>query len=621
MKIYIEPNKNTKGILLFFITLSISVFCLNHVAYTFEEVKFVRELRTELKEPIDTAVSQTGDVYVLDKKLCKVFVFDPEGKIKFSFGKEGSQLGELDEPQSLALSLNGEIVVSDTGNSRVQVYGPSGHFAYEIGNLGTGPGEFKSPNSVAVDQSGNIYVADIAYRTISKFSPNGCFLKAWSVKHEPTDIVFDAEQNMYVLFAEGGKVVKYPSHSGKIQEITLSDDTRNYISSAASLAVDMRGDIYLMELGNHSVIKIGQNESFLLEFGSKGVGKGQFDKPAGITADSQGNIYIADSRNKRVQVLNISGSQKEGLKPAGYILPVIDYEKSIYTGDTVVDINYVPNQGLYVLRDHNAQILLKGENSKRIGKSDKNGVKLRNPMALYASDDGKILVADTGNHRLLFLNQDGTYIYHFGRKGDDRSEFNALQGVAADKQGYIYVADTNNNRIQVFNGDGIFLKSFGKKSEQIDEHGAAQGTFLKPKDLVFNSKEHLYVLDYKNKRIQIFEKNGKYLKEIGDMHDGMRFIEPIDIDIDEKDYLYVADRGSHSIKIFDPQGKFVIQFGSSGKGPSYFPQISAIASSNNKIYVSDYSLNSIKVFGFKPKTENKEEFNYLTRVSYHTHFQ
>jgi DNA-binding beta-propeller fold protein YncE len=601
MKIAVKQNKSTRGIISCFVTLFILAFCLNRIGYAFQEVKYVRELKTELKEPIDTAVSQTGDVYVLDKKLCKVFVFDPDGKIKLSFGKEGTQLGQLDKPQSLALSLKEEIIISDTGNSRVQVYKPNGHFAYEIGNLGTGLGEFKSPNSVAIDQSGNIYVADIAYRRISKFSPNGCFLKVWSVKQEPTDILFDVEQNMYVLFAEDGKIVKYPSHSGKIKEITLNDETHNYISNTVSLAVDMRGDIYLMELGNHSIVKIDQDKNVLLKFGSKGAGKGQFDKPTGITADSQGNIYIADSRNKRVQVLNISGSRKAHLESVGYMPPVIDYEKAIYSGDTVVDLNYVPDQGLYVLRDYNAQILLKGESNKRIGNSDENGVELKNPMALYASKNGRILVADTGNHRLSFLNHDGTHLYHFGRKGNNSSEFNTLQGVVADKRGYIYVSDTNNNRIQVFNSDGIYLNSFGKKSEQVDEKGVEPGTFLKPKDLVFNSKEQLYVLDYNNKRIQVFEKNGTYLKEIGGMHDEIQFVEPIDIDIDEKDYLYVADRGSHSVKIFDPQGKFVIQFGSSGKGPSYFPQLSAIASSNYKIYVSDYLLDSIKVFSFKPQ--------------------
>ncbi|MFQ5963857.1 MAG: NHL repeat-containing protein [Candidatus Scalinduaceae bacterium] len=615
MKTSTKPNKGIISILLGFVTLSTFSFCFNHIGYAFEEVKFVRELKSELKEPIDAAVSQTGDVYVLDKKSCKVFVFDTEGNIKLSFGKKGSLLGQLDKPQSLALSLKGEIIVSDTGNSRVQVYGPGGHFFYEIGNLGTEPGEFESPTGVAVDHSGNIYVADIASKKISKFSPNGCFLRVWSVEHRPTDIVFDVEQNMYVLFTEAGKVVKYPHHNGKIKEISLNDKTHNFISNAASLAVDMRGDIYLMELGNHSIIKIDQDKNVLLEFGSKGDGKGQFDKPTGITADSQGNIYVADSKNKRVQVLNISGSQKDGLKPVGYTKPVIDYEKAIYSGDTVVDLNYVPNQGLYALRDYEGQILLKGKNSELLGKSVKNGSELKKPMAIYVSEDGRILVADSGNHRLSFLNPDGSPFYHFGRKGNDRSEFDAIQGVVADKQGYIYVSDTNNNRIQVFNADGIYLRSFGKKSEKVDEHGAEPGTFLNPKDLVFNSKEHLYVLDYRNKRIQVFEKNGKYLKEIGGMHGVTQFIEPVDIDIDEKDFLYVADRGNHSVKIFDPQGKFVIQFGSSGKGPSYFPQLTAIASSNDKIYVSDYVLNSIRVFSFKPQTESKEESNYLTKKS------
>ena len=143
------------------------------------------------------------------------------------------------------------------------------------------------------------------------------------------------------------------------------------------------------------------------------------------------------------------------------------------------------------------------------------------------------------------------------------------------------------------------MSSFGKKSV-VSNKRAAPGTFLKPKDLVFSTTGELYVLDYGNKRIQVFDEQGQYLREIGGSIDDVRFVNPIDIAMDEKDYLYVADRGRHAVIILDQKGKEVLSFGSNGKGPSYFPRLTSIDSSSGKIYVSDYFIDEVRVYNFLP---------------------
>lgn len=608
--------KKTSFLLKFMIlsvtSITLPFLTLSAPAQSMEEVEFVKLINGNLQQPVDAVVSSIGDIVVLDRKLGEIFVLNSENIVKTHIAEHGSLPGQLHKPQSLAISRKGEIIVADTGNSRVEVFEPNGDFSYEIGGFGMNDGQFKKPVSVAVDQLGYIFVADQGKDTISKFSPNGVFLESFDVQGSPQDITFDLKQNMYVLFPKEGKISIFSNSDGIQKDIVIKDDDKNYISYASSIAVDVRGDIYFIELANHSIMKIDQDGNILFTFGSKGIGKGQFEQPSGIFADSSGQILVADTDNKRVQVLEIKGSSKAELKPTVYQLPLIDFDSSITSKKEIVDLS-ISSQGLYALQDNQGQVLLMDPIGDNLRPLENQNNELNKPEAFHVFKDGSMLLTDTGNHRLTFLNPNGTVEYQFGTKGNHRSEFYGLQGVTVDREGYIYVADTKNNRIQVFNNDGIYLRSFG--SEQ--SSGNDLSSLSNPKDLVFNSNEDLFVLDYKNKRIQVFAKDGTYLRTIGgNLDKKVSFDDIIDIDIDEYDYLYVADRGDHSVKILDTNGKLVKKFGSIGKGPSFFPELSSIASSQGKIYVSNYALDKITVFDFKPDVMLKgNELLYLTRIS------
>jgi len=611
-----KVKKQHKYIIFTYVFLSFLVLSFSAgVVDASEEIKFIAELNANFKEPIDVDVSEQGDVYVLDKKLSEVTVFDKKGEVKLVFGELGSEVGQMNVPESLALSLKEEIVIADTGNCRVLVFKPNGHYSYQIGSYGSNPGEFRKPTYAAVNPSGYIYVADSFNKTLSKFTPNGVFLDVATLNWKPDDIIFDKEENLYVLFTEEGKVIKYQPSMDSMEEITLIRDEQNLVSTTHRIAIDHRGDVFLVELESHRIIKMSQDQKILMAFGSRGVGRGQFEQPAGIVADDNDRIYIADSRNKRVQVFSQAVEREEVLVPSAYSPPVLEYAESLYTGSEIVDLEYIPEQGLYALSDYSGNIIFMGKNKYVLGRTEENKIDLNFPQAIKVLNKDTLLIADTGNHRLQFINPDGSDVYYFGVKGSDISQFNALQGIAVDEKGYIYVSDTNNHRIQVFNTDGIYLRSFGTRSERADPNGSKPGTFIQPMDLVFDPTGQLYILDRGNKRIQVFDKEGQFVKEIGGVLDEIDFSDPVDMDVDEKGFLYVADKGSYSIKIIDNEGKMVMSFGSSGKGPSYFPSLSAIASSSGKIYVSDYKTDEIKVFDFLSAVPEPEEFLYITRTS------
>jgi tripartite motif-containing protein 71 len=589
--------EKTTFVIVVLLVAGFEVTAFSPIAQAKEEVQYISQLNANFKKPVDVAVSDSGDIYVLDKQLAQVVVFDKEGKIKITFGAKGSGPGKMYNPESIALSMNDEVLIADTGNDRILVFKTNGQFDYAIGSSGTNPGEFIMPNCVAVNTSGYIFISDKKNRALAKFTPKGVFLNQYALDQGPDDILFDRQNNLYILFSKQGKIAKYDAALKASGEITLIKEAKDFLKETSRIAVDHRGDIYLVRIGDNRIVKMTKDTNITLTFGSGGTGRGQFNFPLGIVTDSNDTLYIADSKNNRVQIFQLTGVQESALPVSKCEPPMIEYDSAILTGQKIVDIDYIADDGLYAVTEFDDDLIYRGKNSDILVKYSKRENNLRNPKGLCVLKDGNIIVADTGNNKLRFISPSGMNEYQFGVKGTDISQFNALEAVAVNQQGYIYVADTKNHRIQIFNSDGIYMSSFGKKSDDSNTR-PAPGTFLKPKELVFSTTDELYVLDYGNKRIQIFDQQNQYVREIGGTLGDVQFVTPIDIAMDERDYLYVADRGRHAVVILDQEGKELLAFGSRGKGPSYFPHLTSIDSSLGKIYVSDYLIKEVRVFNF-----------------------
>ncbi len=583
----------------------------------FNEVKYDREITEHLKKPIDSAVSSEGDIYILDQSLARVFVFNAQGQLKSSFGERGSLSGQMYYPRSIALNQLGEVIIVDTGNTRVNIYSREGHFRYQLGNEGKNKGEFEKPISVTVNPLGYIYVADGHLKKIAKYSPKGVFLDEIRLDYKPTDITFDAQNNLYVLSNELGSIRKYENEI-LTKEIILEKKGVNLLKEATGLSLDDNGNSYTITLHDNSIYKFSQEEQIIFSFGSKGEGRGQFTSPSGIVY-WRGYLYIADTQNQRLQVFELQTEQSRHSQVALFQgeTPLIEYVESHYVSNFIRDLSVLGENELYALSDSKGCIFKDSPERKVLGMNGDNLSELLMPKSFTVKDSGEILVADTKNNRVQFLNADGSYGYKFGVKGRNQSQFNQLGGIAVNKDGYIYVADTKNHRVQVFNRDGIYLDSFGEKTVFLDDGNPTPGTFLEPTSLEFDSQGNLFVLDYRNKRVQIFNSSGKFLSQIFLKGLKNEFQDPVDIAVDENDYLYVADRGDHSIKIFDPEHNFVYKFGSEGKGPSYFPNLSAVDCVNNRIYVADYNVDSVKVFAFNNAFSQKmnAQKNFPERVT------
>jgi DNA-binding beta-propeller fold protein YncE len=201
-----------------------------------------------------------------------------------------------------------------------------------------------------------------------------------------------------------------------------------------------------------------------------------------------------------------------------------------------------------------------------------DGLPLHTPRAVAVAPDGRLLIADSGNHRIVVLDNSGQFLFSFGshcrfdagvaadcqdpdgdgplQPGD--GQFNEPWGIAVDAAGAIYVADTWNGRIQAFDADGTFMRSWGYYNTTNGELGDPYALFG-PRGLAIDNGGNVLVADTGNKRILRFTPDGSFVDQAGG--GGVilgRFEEPTDLAVDPRDgSVYVADNWNRRIQKLD----------------------------------------------------------------------
>ncbi len=211
--------------------------------------------------------------------------------------------------------------------------------------------------------------------------------------------------------------------------------------------------------------------------------------------------------------------------------------------------------------DQNKLFWVTGYASNNVMIYDRNGhivdrltsgdVAFNHPYDVIKNSKGEIYISDYGNDRVHKYKGNRDYLSSFGRSGLGNGEFYGPQGLAIDQYDQVYVVDNGNRRVQKFDSNGQFLMKLG-------QDGKKEGKLLNPIDvLVLKDQDYqtdrgiersgdlIYVTDTGQKRIQIYETNGNYLKSLGEDV----FVEPKGIKRISDNEILVSDAQKGIIKI------------------------------------------------------------------------
>jgi predicted membrane-bound mannosyltransferase/DNA-binding beta-propeller fold protein YncE len=276
----------------------------------------------------------------------------------------------LNGPRSLAFAPDGSFYVADSRNHRVVHLDRDGLQLESWGTFADGLsvpapiGTFNEPWGIAVGPDGSVFVSDTWNHRIQKFSKTGVPIKTWG-------------------------------QYGTAEQIDGFWGPRG-------IAIDSKGYVYIADTGNKRIIVFDSNGIYQAEFGTAGLGPGQFDEPVGIAIDENDILYVTDTWNQRIQTFSISPDRT----------------------------SFAPQRQWDVFGWF--------------------GQSLDNKPFIAVNSIGHVFVTDPEQYRVIEFSETGEVVRTWGDFGDSPSTFGLTSGIAVDPEGHIWVTDALYNRILRF---------------------------------------------------------------------------------------------------------------------------------------------------------------------------
>jgi uncharacterized repeat protein (TIGR01451 family) len=311
-----------------------------------------RATAAELAYPSDVAVDGSGNVYIADSQNSAIRKVSTAGVIGTVAGNgtagyagdnASATLAELNFPSGVAVTSSGTLYIADSDNSRVRQVTSSGTITTVAGNgayTGSGNAALVNPSGVALDSGGNLYIADEGTNTIRKLSPAGTIstiggsgvygysgdgAAAVTARFAyPAGVAVDTSGNVYVVDSYNSRVRKIATN-GMVTTVA-GNGRRGYSGNGSTatnaelnfpqgIAVDGAGNLYIADTNNSCIRKVsGGIITTIAGNGTAGylgdngpASASELNFPYGVTVDTTGNVYIADTLNNVIRQISTTG--------------------------------------------------------------------------------------------------------------------------------------------------------------------------------------------------------------------------------------------------------------------------------------------------------------------------
>ena len=266
----------------------------------------------------------------------------------------------------------------------------------EFGSYGENPGQFRWPMACALDSQTNVYVTDEYLHRITIFNKDGDYLSNWGT-HGSGDGEIDhpagiaiRDDVVYLVDSRNHRVQKFTLDGRYISQFGSHGSGDGQLDTPWGICLDKDGNIYVADWRNDRIQSFTNDGQWLASFGRPGTGGdasmmkahggirvvpqpvGVFNRPTGVAVDKDGDIYVADWLNNRVQVLT----------PEGRFITEFTGDAGLSKwGVTKIESNPDMIRQRNGVRDFTPEKVLWG------------------PMAVKVDDTGRVIIADTIRHR------------------------------------------------------------------------------------------------------------------------------------------------------------------------------------------------------------------------------
>lgn len=282
-----------------------------------------------------------------------------------------------------------------------------------MGASGTGEGQLNRPVGLAVAPDGRLYIAEESNNRLSIFTTNGEFERVLGQDSSlfftrPNSVALGPDGNLYVadtwnyqvqVISPEGEAINRWGERGEYG-LGAQPEPAYGFWGPRDVKVDAQGQVYVADTGNKRIRVYTSDGIYVRDIGSGGSAQGQLDEPSGLALHPDGRLFVADYWNRRISVFNTSGA--------------FMYE--------------FPVRAWY----------------------DEQG---NRPYLAVDSQRDYLYVTDPDAGRVLVYTTTGECLGSFGqpsREGFDATQFRTTAGIAVDSEGYVYIADSGSGRVLRF---------------------------------------------------------------------------------------------------------------------------------------------------------------------------